>query len=157
MLGPNWKCRSTVFRLSCSRPIEILSWDSINTCETNINTLQRISKQSWEEGGGGWKLTSDKYSLRAESKFDVGVVSPHNSVYSARRWRVARVLLFSSAVNVEDTIGVRIEPVFDCLLVHNLRHDLFRLQEDLAAFSRSAHLKREHARVHFPLKLNQFE
>ena len=41
MFGPNRKCRSTVFRLSCSRPIEILSLDSsgINTCETNINTL----------------------------------------------------------------------------------------------------------------------
>ena len=137
MFGPNRKCRSTVFRLSCSRPIEILSLDSINTWETNINTLQQISKQSWEGRGG--ELTSDKDSLGAESKLGIGAPIPHNSVDSRRR--VAHQLLFPSAVNVEDAIGVRIEPVSDRLIVDNLRHQLSRLEEDLAAFSGSAHLK----------------
>ena len=83
MFSPNRKCRSTVFRLSCSRPIEILSLDSINTWETNINTLQQISKQSWEGRGG--ELTSDKDSLGAESKLGIGAPIPHNSVDSTRK------------------------------------------------------------------------
>ena len=132
------KCRSlAVFRLPCSRPIEILSLDSINTWETNINTVQQISKQSWEEGGGG--LTSDKDSLGAESKFCEGGPVPHNSVDSTCSWGV--YLLLPPAVNVEDAIGVRIETVSDCLIVHNLRHHLSSLQEDLATLSGSAHLK----------------
>ena len=139
-----------VFRLSC---IEILSSDSINTWETNINTLQQISKQSWEARGG--ELTSDKDSLGAESELGVGAPVPLNSVDSLRD--VAHHQLFPSAVNVEDAISVRIEAVSDGLIVHNLRLDLSRLEEDLAAFSGSAHLKRELGRVQFPLKLNQFE
>ena len=117
-----------------------------------MNTLQKISKESWEGRAG--KLTSDKDSLGTESKFAIDDPIPLNSVDSTD---VAHQLLFPSAVNVEDTIGVRIEAVPDCLIVHNLRHHLPRLQEDLAPLSGSAHLKREHGRVQFPLKLNQFE
>ena len=148
-----WKiltCNGYSQLISCSKVslahcfqtlIEILSSGSINTWETNINTLQQISKQSWEEGGGG--LTSDKDSLGAESKFCKGVPVPHNSVDSTRRWGV--YLLLPPAVNVEDAVGVRIELVSDCSRVFDLRRHLLRLHEDLLAFSFRTHLKREHA------------